>query len=102
MNKRLTYLQQLIDSGKADAFAHYAFAMEHKKEGAIPAAGAAFEALRDKFPDYVPQYLMAGQMYLDDNQKGLAADWLKRGLVVAEKMGDGKAVGEIEAALALC
>lgn len=102
MNKRLTYLKQLIDSGKADAFAYYALAMEHKKEGSIAEAGAAFEALRDKFPNYVPQYLMAGQMYLDAHQQSLAADWLSRGLVVAEKMGDSKAVGEIQAALALC
>ncbi|HXS15990.1 MAG TPA: tetratricopeptide repeat protein [Polyangiaceae bacterium] len=102
MNKRLTYLQQLIASGKADAFAHYALAMEHKKEGSIAAAGAAFEDLRAKFPDYVPQYLIAGQMYLDNNQPDVAADWLKRGLAVAGRMGDAKAVGEIEAALALC
>lgn len=102
MNKRLTYLKQLIETGKADAFAHYALAMEYKKDGSIAEAGATFEALRDKFPDYVPQYLMAGQMYLDANQQDLAKDWLTRGIFVAEKMGDAKAAGEIQAALALC
>lgn len=102
MNKRLTYLTQLIDSGKADAFAHYALAMEYKKAGNVAEAGRAFTLLRDKFPDYVPQYLMAGQMYLDDKQLELASDWLSRGVVVAEKMGDSKAAGEIQAALALC
>jgi predicted Zn-dependent protease len=102
MNKRLTYLKQLIDSGKADAFAHYAFAMEYKKEGQIAEAAQAFEQLNQTFPDYVPQYLMAGQMHLDHNQPELARSWLSRGLLVAKQAGDGKAAGEIEAALALC
>lgn len=102
MNKRLIYLTDLIQSGKADAFAHYALAMEYKKEGQIAEAGAAFDRLTVAFPDYLPQYLMAGQMYLDNDQLPLAQLWLSRGLKLAQATGDGKTAAEIEAALALC
>ena len=102
MNKRLAYLKDLIESGKADAFSHYALAMEYKKEGQLDQAGAAFDALREAYPDYLPQYLMAGQMYLDSDRLELAQDWLSRGLSLARATGDGKTAAEIEAALALC
>lgn len=102
MNKRLAYLTDLVQSGKADAFAHYAMAMEYKKEGKIEEAGAAFDQLTVAFPDYLPQYLMAGQMYIDSDQPALAQLWLSRGLKLAQATGDGKTAAEIEAALALC
>jgi tetratricopeptide (TPR) repeat protein len=102
MNKRLTFLHQLIQDGKADAFAHYALAMEYKKEGQIAEATLAFDQLQAAFPDYQPQYLIAGQMFIDQNELDLAKKWLTKGLTLAQTSGDGKAAGEIQAALALC
>jgi len=101
-NKRLAFLTQLVQSGKADAFAHYALAMEYKKEGNIPQAHEAFEQLHATFPEYLPQYLMAGQMHLDHQQVEMAKSWLSRGLALAQKVGDSKTAAEIEAALAQC
>lgn len=102
MNKRLSFLEQLVTSGKADDFARYALAMEYKKEGRIDDAARAFEQLREVSPNYVPQYLMAGQMFLDAKEPEKARGWLEVGREVAQKMGDSKAVGEIESALADC
>jgi tetratricopeptide (TPR) repeat protein len=102
MNKRLSYLTQLIESGKADAFAHYALALEYKKEGQLSEAAATFDQLCATFPDYLPQYLIAGQMHLDGDNPELARTWLEKGLILAKKTGDSKAAGEIEAALSLC
>lgn len=100
MNKRIAYLKQLIADGKADSFARYAYALELKKEGTVDEALAAFESLRSADPQYLPQYLIAGQMLLDCDRVDEAKAWLEPGLQVAQSQGDGKAVGEIEAALA--
>ncbi len=102
MNKRLSFLQELVNNNKADAFAHYALAMEYKKEGQLKEAVGTFDRLHATFPDYLPQYLMAGQMHLDNDQPDVARTWLEKGLALAQKTGDGKTAGEIEAALALC
>ncbi len=102
MNKRLGFLENLVSSGKADDFARYCLAMEYKKEGRIEDAAQAFEQLRDISPNYVPQYLMAGQMFIDAKNTVQARVWLEAGLIVAQQVGDSKAAGEIESALADC
>lgn len=102
MNKRLLMLEKMIASGSADSFAHYAYALELKKEGRIDDALAAFSTLREKDESYVPQYLMAGQMLIDAARKDEARNWLEPGLEVARSQGDTKALGEIQAALADC
>jgi tetratricopeptide (TPR) repeat protein len=102
MNKRLLVLEKMIESGSADSFARYAYALELKKEGRIDDALAAFWTLRQQDENYVPQYLMAGQMLIDANRKDEARQWLEPGLDVARAQGDTKASGEIETALADC
>jgi tetratricopeptide (TPR) repeat protein len=102
MNKRLEVLKKMVQSPQADSFAHYALALELKKERLIDEALAAFETLREKDAQYLPQYLMAGQMLIDESRKDEARAWLEPGLEIARSKGDGKAAGEIEAALADC
>jgi tetratricopeptide (TPR) repeat protein len=100
MNKRIVFLEQMIADGKADPFARYALALEFKKEGRIDESLLAFEALRVVDPDYLPQYLMAGQMLIDSGRKAEARAWLEPGLKVAQIQGNTQAAGEIESALA--
>jgi predicted Zn-dependent protease len=100
MNKRIVFLQQLVADGKADSFARYALALEFKKEGRIDESLVAFETLRAEDPDYLPQYLMAGQMLIDSDRKTEARAWLEPGLGVAKAQGNSQAAGEIESALA--
>lgn len=102
MNKRLEVLKKMVESGKADSFARYALALELKKEGLIDESLAAFTALRKADEEYLPQYLMAGQMLIDVSRSEEARDWLTAGLALAQKKGDGKAAGEIESALSSC
>lgn len=102
MNKRLAYLEQLVSSGKADEFARYALALEYKNEDRLEDAARAFDELRAHSPNYVPQYLIAGQMFLDKGDLERAREWLTAGLEVARLAGDSKAVGEIQAALGDC
>lgn len=100
MNKRLTMLEQLTQSGKADAFAWYGLALEYKREGRSADALATFQKLRDLHPEYVPMYLMAGQLLLGEERSDDAKEWLRAGITVAQQQGNAHALSELESALA--
>ncbi len=102
MNKRLVMLEKLVAAGSADSFARYALAMEYKSEDRPSDAESAFAALRDADPDYLPQYLMAGQLLLDQGRASDAKIWLEQGRAIAERKGDQKTLSEIMDALAQC
>ena len=101
MNKRLAYLEQLVETGKADSFARYALAMEYRKEGRPADALAAFQALREADPDYLAMYLMVGQLASEElEDPDTAREWLLAGKDLASSKGDTQALGEIEDLLA--
>ena len=100
MNKRLAFLEQHCAAGTADSFAFYGLGMEYRKEGRVDDAIATFEKLKAKDPDYVPVYLMAGQMLVDAGRGAEARNWLETGVAVAQRKGDEHALGELESALA--
>lgn len=101
MNKRLEMLEKMVASGKADSFARYALAMEYKKEERPEDALSTFSALRAADADYLPMYLMAGQLLIDTRRGEEAKGWLAAGIELAKKKGDAKAQAELEAALAV-
>ena len=102
MSKRLEMLEKLAASGKADAFALYALAMEYRGAGRTEDALRTFETLREKDVTYVPMYLMAGQLLLEENRPHDAREWLEAGVQIATSKGDAKAKNELVAALAEC
>ena len=99
MNKRLALLESMITSGKADAFAYYALAMEYRKEDRLEDALRTFGTLRERDPQYLPMYLMAGQIFVSAARWAEARDWLEAGLRLAQSKGDAKALGELQAEL---
>ena len=96
---RLEVFQKMVAAGARDPFVWYALAMEHRSLGDLPTALAAFAEVRDRFPDYVATYLMAGQVAGELGQFDVAREWLTTGARVAEKMGDSHAQGELMSAL---
>jgi tetratricopeptide (TPR) repeat protein len=102
MNKRLEMLQKLTSSEQADAFAWYGLAMEYRKLGRLQDALRAFETLREKHSDYLPMYLMAAQLLLEDQRPEEARPWLEQGITLARQRGDAKALSELEDALGQC
>jgi len=100
MNKRLSLLEKMVQEKKADSFARYALALEYKKEGLFDQALQAFSDLRAVDPDYLAQYLMAGQMLSELDRTTEARDWLEAGILVATQEGDQKAISELNTALA--
>jgi hypothetical protein len=98
MSKRLLFLENLIQSGKADAFARYAYALELKSLGRTEDALVAFAALRDAEPGYVPQYLMAGGVAQGIGRLEEARRWFDEGIARAQAAGDAHALSELRAA----
>lgn len=99
MNKRLSMLENLTASGSADAFAWYALALEYRKEQRVDDALRTFESLRERDPEYLPMYLMAGQMLIESDRSAEARAWLTQGIDLARRKGDGKTLSELSAAL---
>lgn len=102
MEKRLLFLESLVQSGKADSFARYGLANEYKRLGRTEDALEQFTNLRDLDPQYVPQYLMAGQLLLSLGRKDEARIWLGAGIEQARIAKNLHALGELESALADC
>jgi tetratricopeptide (TPR) repeat protein len=99
MNKRLAMLEKVTASAAADSFAFYCLGMEYRKEGRVDDALGAFETLRSRDPNYLPMYLMAGQMLREANRLTDAAGWLQQGIELASQKNDTKALGELESEL---
>ncbi len=99
MSKRLAYLEKITSDGSTDPFAWYGLALEYKTLGRIDDALRTFEQLRERTPDYVPMFLMCGQMLADAGRADAARTWLEAGVTVARAKRDTHALGEIEAAL---
>jgi predicted Zn-dependent protease len=92
-------LEQLTSSGKGDTFTWYALALEYKSAGRVDDATATFTRLRDKDPDYVPMYLMAGSMLTEAGRSDEAIAWLKAGIDRAIAKGDTHAREEMKGIL---
>lgn len=101
MSKRLELLEKLVASGSADSFTRYALAMELRKVGDVERAVASFEDLRGRDPGYVPMYLMAAQTLADASRPAEARVWAEQGIACARERGEAKALGELEALLAV-
>jgi len=99
MGKRLDMLEKLAGADNADAFAFYALALEYRREGRAAEAMATFEKLRDRDADYLPMYLMAGELFAEQGREGDARTWFETGIALATRKGDSKTRGELEAAL---
>jgi len=93
---RLSMLKKMVEAGSKDPFHWYALAMEHRSLGHLEDALAGYADVKARFPDYVPTYLMAGQVAAELERPEDARTWLSEGLVAAKKASDGKALTEIQ------
>lgn len=77
----------------------YGLAMEHRRLGDLEAASRVFAEVRARFPDYVPAYLIHGQVLegLGDTEAARAA--YAEGIERARAAGEAHAASELEAAL---
>ena len=100
-SKRLEYLLKLTGGQGAagvDPFAWYGLAMEYRGLERYDEALATFEQLRSQAPEYVPMYLMCGQMLEKLGRAADARSWLRAGIEAARQKGDAHALSELESA----
>ncbi|MEY4577905.1 MAG: hypothetical protein RL701_2608 [Pseudomonadota bacterium] len=100
MSQRLALFDKLIAKGTQDPFVYYGRAMELRTLGRSTDALNAFQEMRQRFPTYVPQYLMAGQLAQETGDIVLAREVIDEGLRQAQLAGDSHAHSELSSALA--
>ena len=93
-------LEEFLAARPADAFSRYALALECMNTGDTGAADAHFRKLLELNPEYIPAYLMHGQLLARDSRPDEARQVLTAGVAVAGKKGDAHARSELEALLA--
>lgn len=91
-------LKQLAQTRADDPFPLYGLAMEHRRLNDVDAAVETFKTLTERFPDYVPTYLMFGQVLTDEGRTAEAVSVLDQGIAVAMRVGDHHAWGELKSA----
>ncbi len=99
MVDRTQMLRSMIDARPSDPFPRYGLAMEYRRLEQFSAAVDEFEQLIKLHPDYVPTYLMAGQVLVALAEPQRAAQVLRAGIEVAARLGESKALGELRDAL---
>lgn len=92
-------IQKLVAEQPDDAFRRYGLALELKNLGRLEEAAAEFAELERRRPEYVPQYLMHGNLLLALKRRDEARAVLQRGEAAASKARDNHALSEIRGAL---
>lgn len=100
MQDRLEQLQRFAEEHPEDPFPRYALALEHRRRGDTEAALDCFDALRRDFPEYLPQYLMHGQILEAAGRVEEARAAYEQGIALAARQGEAHAQTELEEALA--
>ena len=98
---RLQQLQAMLADEPDDPFLHYGIAMEHASLGNDVAAITGFQKLVQLSPDYVPPYLMLGQLLQKQERADEAVAILRQGCTVARRVGNEHALSEMMGLLAI-
>lgn len=96
---RRQVLEEFVAKAPGDAFSRYGLAMECMSSGDPAAAVLNFGVLLEKHPDYIPAYLMYGQLLFREARAADAKKILSTGIAAARQKGDQHAVSEMEALL---
>lgn len=97
-NLRISTLESYIKEDPADPFNYYALALEYVKEDASKAE-RIFDELLVNHPDYLPTYYSAGTFHAECQNNEKAESILRRGIALAKKLEESKALRELQNAL---
>jgi hypothetical protein len=96
---RRQMLEEFVAKKPDDTFSRYGLAMECMNSGDPSAADVHFRALIERNADYIPAYLMYGQLLARESRNDEAKQILSNGMVAAAKNGNDHARSEMEALL---
>lgn len=97
MNDRLTQLLAFYEQDPNDPFHAYALAIELRKDRPSQAL-VYFEYLLLNFPDYVPTYYHAAQLYAELGRSDEASRTYEGGIETARRLGKAHALRELQSA----
>jgi tetratricopeptide (TPR) repeat protein len=95
---RLEQLRQFIHDDPNDPFNYYALALEYAKSD-VETAITQFEVLIQKYPDYLPTYYQAGNLFEATGNREQAVDVLKKGIALAKQQQQYKTLRELQSVL---
>ena len=98
---RIEQLQEFLKESPQDPFLHYALTMEHLKGNDDVKILEAFDNLLTNFPDYVGTYYHFGKFLEKLEDRAKAEEVYKKGIVIATKVRNMHAKGELMGALNL-
>jgi len=93
--QRLAAFRSHVTQRPDDPFARYSLAMALRSAGDRSGAMAEFGELRTRSPEYVPTYLMLGQLLEEEGRASEALRAYREGAAVARRRGDGHAEDEL-------
>ncbi len=96
---RLFQLEELLKEDPHDSFLQYGIALEYAKKGEVPEAISRIEKLLSEKPNYLGAYYQLGQYYEVENNNEEAIEIYKRGIILAQKVGNTKTKNELREAL---
>jgi hypothetical protein len=96
---RRQMLEEFVAKKPDDAFSRYGLAMECMNSGDPVAADGHFRFLIERNADYIPAYLMYGQLLARESRTDEARQVLSDGIAAASKKNDDHARSEMEAFL---
>jgi len=96
---RRQMLEEFVAQKSDDAFSRYGLALECMNAGDTAAADTHFRALLERNSDYIPAYLMYGQLLARESRTAEARQVLSSGIAAANKTGNQHARSEMEALL---
>ncbi len=97
--QRIDTFRAFVARSPDDAFSRYSLAMALRSAGRAEEAAAEFDELRARKPDYVPAYLMAGQVLEALGRDADAARAYEDGVAAAIRASDLHARDELGQAL---
>jgi hypothetical protein len=92
---RVEQLEEFVRSKPQDPLTRYMLAMELKKLGRTDDSLREFGTLHEKNADYVPAYLMHGQLLAGIGRSDEAKAVLEKGIAAASRLGNTHALGEM-------
>ena len=97
--KRLAAFQKMVAERPGEPFARYSLAMALRSSGRDAEAAREFEELRRRSPEYVPTYLMLGQVLEALGRGEEAGKAYQDGIAQAGRANNPHAQGELRQAL---
>jgi len=96
--QRLAAFRDALARRPDDPFARYSVAMALRSAGDGQAAADEFREITRRSPDYVPSYLMLGQVLQGLGRPDEALAAFQAGMAAAQRRGDGHAERELRSA----